>query len=139
MKIIRKNKFIGLIFVALFFFSCKSSLYSEICDCGLSFKEKDLIPITGDQQEGFHGDGYIIAAYRYKYLNSEDIIKLQKKGFVGRNNLYIPTISELNSILTYDSTQLCFVRKRDDKNAKVVKACIVDTIKKIIIAYQISQ
>lgn len=135
----RKNKFVGLLFIVLFFLGCTSSFYSDICNCGLSFKEKDLTPIANDHQEGFHGDGYIIAAYRYKYLNSEDFSKLQKKGFVSRNNVYIPTLSELNSILSYDSTQLCFVRRSNDKNSKTVQACIIDTSKKIIVAYQISQ
>lgn len=132
---IKKIKFIGLLFPL--FLSCKSSLYSNICDCNIKFQEKDITPIVNDEQNGFHGDGYIINAYRYNFLDSQDILKLKAKGFVNRSNIYIPAISELNSIINYDSTQLCFVKKSD--NEKVFQACIIDTSKRIIVAYQISQ
>lgn len=132
----KKNNMVKFtcLFLLFIFCRCKSDLYSDICDCGLNFKKGDLVSINEENQEGFRGDGYKIEAFRFKNLGDGDVNKLKSKGFVIRSQVYIPAISELNSILSYDSTQLCLVRNEAER---VVEACIIDTSKKIILAYQL--
>ena len=124
-----------LITLVIILCECQSNPYKEFCNCGLSFKEDKLTIIKNEYHEGWHGDIFIISAFKYKYLNKK-YINILNKNFTPRSKLYIPSTSELDSIIGYDERQLCLIR---DSSENVFQVCIIDTVKKIIIAYQITQ
>jgi hypothetical protein len=114
--------------------SCRVDPYSNLCDCGI-FNRKSLIVIKNEYEEGFHGDNFIVQGFKYSSMEDGAIESMKKNGFVQRNLVSIPAISEVDSLMPYDSLQLCRV-KIDEKT---IEACIVDTLKKIIVSFQVSQ
>jgi hypothetical protein len=93
-----------------------------------------LTLVTEEHKEGFHGDGYRIIAYSYSFLEKETIVKLKEQGFVNRNKSNLLSVSLVDNIIAYDEKQLCFVKNNSER---LIEACIIDTTRKIIVAYQI--
>src|SRR4051794_21323536 len=104
---------VPLTVLVLLLSACGGGNFSSICNCGIDFHEKDLRAIRKDDYEGFHGDGYVLSAFKYSELTSQDVVRLGNKEFIGRNKAGI-SFSELDAVLPYDSLQICYMHKAGD-------------------------